>query len=289
MHKRFWTTLLITILIASTSSALEDRGTWVHTGDHDFEGALKKDGVAITATAAEINQLDGSPSVTDPAVLFSFYDEFLSIYTNDGASPVYALVQDEIGGTVGATKGGVMDIITGSTDNDEYTLQAGPKGTEGPFDMESASGETLNFKAQVASIHKFQSSMFVGMAEPGQGADFLQDNTGTNGDVDVVGFILTMQDTNYWSFVHQKAGAAIVIRDNVLTNTPGTAVTFGFDFDGKSGLVYTADSVALGTITNTSVVTFPDGEGMHLIFGSKTGSGIAASNSLYYWHCQQTK
>lgn len=269
----------LTVDIISAGSITEDTSGAGVT----IDGVQIKDGEVYLDTGA----LDGIRTAPQPSSVITYFDDFLSIYTNDGASPVYALTQDAIGGTV--TAASVLDIETGVTDNNEYTLQYGPKGTEGPFDIDTATSQKLWFEAKVTTAGKYQNGFFVGLAEPGQGADFLGDNTLTNKAVDFVGFIIDGANTSYWDIVYQKAGTGVTNIPSVLTNTLNSATTLSFAFDGASGVVFYANGTSVYTITNTAVNNFPDGEALAPIVASKTGSGIEATNTVDYIFTQQER
>lgn len=277
---------------------------------------VSMDGTQVTPSAAEMNQLDGNIFTSDitystgetmaglPRNTFTFMEDFYSIITSTNVTESMALLVPwkHTGDTavtadslVGATAGGVLSLISGSTDNNEVYLQYGAQGTEGAFNITSNGTKELWFETRVcAAPSGNEGGFFVGLADPGaSAANFLIDNAGTvDTNVNHIGFWCgTLYSNAYYNFVVGKADAAAgsLMDAAIVTNTAATYVKLGFHFDGVRTTTVYVNGTARSRVHTNNAVSYPDAVVMAPIIASKTGGSYSNTNKIDYIWVQQER
>jgi len=194
--------------------------------------------------------------------------------------------------------GGVLAIVQDGTDNDEGWLTTGGN-QGGAFLISDTAGadKKLWFEARVkvSSIVDDVVAFFVGLSEEGlAGANTMVDDTGVMADKDYIGFNTvhvnggTTGLNAVLRFTYKKAGqTAQTVLATLDTLVADTYVKLGFKYD-PSELTTKRIKVYLNgveqstyvTATNIATATFPDGEELAVLFGSKAGTGTASTTSF---------
>jgi hypothetical protein len=217
----------------------------------------------------------------DPSRGYGFFDDFVQMVEATGGWAA--------GGTnntctnVATQVGGVAQVGTGSSDNDEGWLTSG-NNEAGMAKIYTTTPRKLWFEARVQFSRLTDSGLFVGCAEEAlAAAGTLADDTGVLASKDFVGFHAATATPTVLHFVYRKAGSAAVnIKATALTAVISTWYKLGFRFDGNYLRGY-VDGVELASPLLVSTATnFPDGEELAALLGVKTGT-TAAVNVLVDW------
>jgi len=222
----------------------------------------------------------------DPAVAFQFFEDFLKFALDDTtANPTeWKYTSDTAAGAVtlpASLTGGVANVATGATDNDETYIQLGLATFE-PFVITNASGKPVWFECRVKALQHADESILIGLAEAGcAAANFMADNTGVPADKDFVAFRYKADAPTQWDVAWRKAGQAEQEIANVVANADDWH-TFGFFFDGASTVTFYVDRVANATVALASAATFPSGEELSPIIAIKTGAAVARNVQVDY-------
>ena len=221
----------------------------------------------------------------DPSVAFQFYDDFMSLPIDDStANPTgWTYTGDANGDATLKTGeyGGVLNLHTGTTDNDETTMEVGSQTSGTLFEITDSSAKKLWFECRVKALQHSEGAVFIGLAEEGCGADFLTDDTGVPADKDFIGFRLKIDANDEWDAAWKKAGQAEQEIADAATNADDWH-TFGFYFDGASTVTFYISGTANATTATTSAATFPSGEELSPIIAIKTVEGAAKQLDVDY-------
>jgi hypothetical protein len=224
----------------------------------------------------------------DPSVAIFYFDDFLSLPIDDTtANPVgWTYTGDANGDATLKTGefGGVLNVQTGATDNNETTLQLGTGSTGTMFEITDSSGKKVWFEVRVKALQHADEAVFVGLAEEGLGANFLTDDTGVPADKDYVGFRYKTDASAAWDVAWKKEGQTEQELALVVANADDWH-TFGFKFDGASAVTFYIDGTAHGTAMDTSAATSPSGEELAPILAIKTGSGATVQMDIDWIKC----
>lgn len=312
------------LVMAGFLFAAEVTDNWNFRGEINFDSSCrwKINATRVTASATELNQLDGNAFTGDltitggtcnvdrveatavgfagatiaglPKDSFTFFDDFYSIATSTNAENCDLLKPwkftgdsaDESSLLVGASAGGILELLTGSTDNNEAYAQFGPQGTEGLFVITSNGTKDVWFEARVlAAPPGHEGGFFVGLADPGaSAANFLVDDTGVvDTNKNFIGFWMgTTSSNSYYEFCANKADAAAAVYDTkVSTNTAATYVRLGFHFDGVRTTTVYVDGVAKTRVHTNNAVSYPNAVVMSPIIAAKTGLASTASTNYF--------
>jgi|LSQX01.2.fsa_nt_gb hypothetical protein len=233
--------------------------------------------------------------LASPRVGFEFFEDFLTLPLDDTTrNPANAKwVSDTAADSITLPKvvGGVVNVATGGTDNNETYIQFGGAAsiTAAPFKITDASGKALWFEARVRALEHADEGVFVGLAEEGAAvANFLTDNSGAVADKDFIGFNILTATPAAWNTTWRKNGQAVVTNANVVANADDWHY-FGFFFDGESTVTFYIDGVAHATTATTSAATFPSGELMAPIIAIKTGEAVAKNVQVDYIRVVQAR
>jgi len=176
--------------------------------------------------------------------------------------------------------GGVIQVATGGTDNNETYIQLGGSTdvTNAPFIIAGAAGvantRPLYFGARVKALELADEAYFVGLAGEGAAvANFLTDNSGVVADDDFIGFNTLTATPTVWNSTWKNAGQTVVTNTGFATNAADWHI-FEFYYDGATTVTFWADGVASATQATTTAATFPFAEEMSPILAVKTGEGV---------------
>jgi hypothetical protein len=330
--------LVSMIVMAGGLFAAEIVDNYNFRGEVNFDAPCrwKINATRVTATAAELNQLDGnaftSITITGDVTIvtgtqkvdkveatlagftgasiaglpkdsFTFMDDFHTIITHTNVTEATTLAvpwkytgdtADSVAKTVGATAGGILTFLTGSTDNNEAYMQYGPLGTEGSFVVTSNSTKKVWFEARIlAAPQAHEGGFFVGLADPASAAaNFLVDDSGVvDTNKNFMGFWIGTTSSNaYYEFCVNKADAAAALYDTqIITNTAATYVRLGFLFDGVRTTTVYVNGTAKTRVHTNNAVSYPNAVVMSPIVAIKTGlaSTINTGKVDYIWAQQE--
>lgn len=224
----------------------------------------------------------------DPSVAITYFDDFLTLpIDNTTANPVgWTYTGDANGDATLKTGefGGVLNLQTGATDNNETTLELGSGATGTMFEITNAGGKKLWYECRVKALQHADEAIFIGLAEEGLGANFLTDDTGVPADKDFIGFRYKTDASDEWDIAWKKAGQTEQEGANEVENADDWH-TFGFYFDGTSTVTFYIDGTASSTTATTSAATFPSGEELAPIIAIKTGSGATVQADVDWIKC----
>jgi len=228
--------------------------------------------------------VDKARLMYDP--LYGVYDSDHFAQDNTGVASLYTQSSD--GGTNGLLTtqyGGVFDIITDTTDNNETELERGA-GSAGVFVATVNSQRKLIFEARVRIVTLTDLAVFIGVGEPGLAAgDFQTDDSGALADKDYIGFhILTATPTEIDCVYNLSGGTAQEPQGNAYTSAAAWR-RYGFVFDGINTIRYYVDDAEVGMKASVGTTNFPSGEEMNPIFAIKTGSSAAVEMQIDWWEC----
>jgi hypothetical protein len=199
-----------------------------------------------------------------------------------------AMVVDEVGG--------VVELLTDTTDNDEVWMQPGNLTTVlGKISDTAGADKMMLFEARIKASHVTNTlNWFVGMSEEGLAAADTVSDAGALADKDFIGFWVLEADGDALKFGYNKAGAGGV----TTLATYGTALSadtyikVGFAYDPSphikpakriSFYVDNVEQTTYATDTLIAAATFPDAEELNMLVGVKNGSAAAKSVSLDWW------
>jgi hypothetical protein len=242
-------------------------------------------------------KIDGLIAAGDRSVAFHLFDDFLhfgGLLTSTAgqyasASGNWVTYQDsgDTVTTLATEVGGVVRLLTDTTDNDEVWMASG-NATGVLLKLAASAGKKTLFETRFRCNTIASRNLYLGFSEEGCAvADTITD-AGALVDKDFVGFDSLEGDATGLDFIVRKSGGArTVISEDLTTLVADTWVKLGFcvDYDkvtGKRITIY-LDGVAQGTYgtgTQMAAATFPADEELGLLFGIKNGTTAATSLDL---------
>lgn len=197
-----------------------------------------------------------------------------------------------------AEVGGVLGLEQDGTDNDEIWLQMGGN-RYAPFRISDTAGadKKLAFEARfkVNTIANDVCALFVGLGEEGLAAASTKTtDTGVMASKDFIGFDTvhvnggTTGINALVNVVYRKAGqTAQTLISSVHTLIASTWVKVGLLYQPEAStdkrIAFYVDGVEQGTYVTAAMIaaaTFPDGEFITPLIGTKAGTGTASTFSL---------
>jgi hypothetical protein len=240
------------------------------------------------AFGTSIWELAPQLAAMDPAVAFGYFEDFLDLPLDAATrNPLnHKFVSDTATDAVTLPKvaGGVVNVATGGTDNNETYMQLGgaAQDTPAPFSITDSSTKPLWFEARVKSMQHADEAVFVGLAEEAAAsANFLADDTGVPADKDYIGFRYKTDASAAWDVAWRKNGQAEQEIALVAANADDWHI-FSFLFDGLHTVYFYVDRVLVSTQALSSVATFPSGERLAPIIAIKTGATAARNVQVDY-------
>ena len=225
-----------------------------------------------------------------------FWDDFLMPPVGTTNSNVlqqgyYLILDDGVTGQALATDvGGVFQFAGADADDDEGYLITGGN-IAGLGVIASTSGKDLWFEARIRCPVITDWGMFIGMAAQGTAvAGTLAANATAMADVAYVGFRVLSGDPDGLDAVHRvnAGGGEAVIANPAQVLTASAWYKVGFKFDATAGtLAYYVDGLVVGTVTDVSAATFPDGEELALMAGLRDGEGVEKQLDIDWWRFAQ--
>ena len=205
------------------------------------------------------------------------------------------LSYEDTGGAIAqlATEsGGVLNITTDGTDNDEMWLQPGmATSVLGMISDTAGSDKKLIFEARFR-VSKVTNTLnyFIGLSEEGLAAADTVTDAGALASKDLIGFWVTEADGDSLKFGYRKAGQALTT-----VGTFGTALAastwykVGFIYDPAETkkirfYVDNVEQTDYVTATNIAAATFPDGEELNFLAGVKNGTAAISYIDLDWWN-----
>lgn len=240
------------------------------------------------------------PSGMGDELGFTWWEDYLSFATmaankfvgQGGAHLSY----EDTGSTVSQLAtypGGVMSILTDTTDNDEIWVQGG--GATGVLGAISDTAGSANrvltaYEARFRLSQVTSGNMYLGLAEEGAAAaDFITDAGAMITTKDLLGFYILEGALTTLKFTFQKASQTAVTVTLSTAIAADTWYKVGFIYDPDAPVterikIYLDGVLATTTITATQMAaaTFPTDEEMHCIAGVKN-STTAAKGLLVDW------
>lgn len=221
--------------------------------------------------------------------------------TNDGR--YHCFIENSATVIQTTDRAGSIEIVTGSTDDNEITLQALQNLTAGggvfQISQVAANKRKLWFETtiDVAEIAGTESS-FIGLCEnfvPGAG-DVLVDATMVpKSTTSLVGFHFVEGDTTTFDFIYQETGQTLTIPLNGIgALVAGTKVRLGFKYDptrdNANQITIYVNGVPQGTkitFANIAAATFPEAIPLVPTWCLKTGTSAVYTMTVYNWACWQ--
>lgn len=223
---------------------------------------------AIWGTCDKLNIFDGF------GVASRIFEDFLNYLTAHSSGwEEYIDTGDTI--TLLTTEvGGVIQLATDTTDNDEVWLSSG--GNVAGMGKVSA-GKRFWFEARVRFPQVTNTyNAYVGLSQEGCAAADTVGDTGALADKDLIGFFVTEADGDALTVVHNTAsgGGVTTLISSIQALTAATWYKLGMYGDGKK-ITFYVDGVPNSTTVLYSATNVPDGEELALLFGLKNGEGAA--------------
>ena len=207
---------------------------------------------------------------------------------------------------------GSVALITDGTDNDGpvlhrvVSLNAAGSNVTAPFVISDTAGSDFPmwFEARMkkSSVTDNQCAFAIGLVsgildERAADNGVLADNTGDIVDsIGFIGFRNLHDNGEELDFVYQDAAqtAPVEAAANLATLVADTYFKVGFYFDpmadGSKRITIFYNGMPQSTFvtaTNIAASTFPDGDMMGFVAGSKNGEGTATTLTLDWWKCVQ--
>ncbi len=232
-----------------------------------------------------------------PRCGIKFWDDFVNFgaHNTDQATQLYSSYIDT-GNTITqvALAGGVIALVTDTTDNDAPVLQAGGD-TGGAFQITTATAGKLWFEARIQVAALVEHAVFVGLGAPGATADNGVHVDDTGAVVTTAAFIgwnaPAAASTVVFDGIHGKASGTVVIAaSDKHTAVADTWVKLGFVFDPIADtLTYYVNGVAVTTIdvSDAGTTNFPSGVLLSPVIAAKSGSGAAKTLRCDWIRCVQ--
>lgn len=194
--------------------------------------------------------------------------------------------------------GGVVQLTTDGTDNDEVWLSPGGAASVlGVISDTAGADKKLIFESRfrVSSVADTSMRMFVGLSEEGLAAADTATDAGAMADKDFIGFSIAEGDGDALTFTYKKAGQTVQV-----PFTFGTALAastwykVGFIYDptqpASKRIKIFVDNVEQSTYvtaTQIATATFPDAEELNFLAGFKNGGANAKNMALDWWYFGQ--
>lgn len=189
--------------------------------------------------------------------------------------------------------GGVLNITTAGTDNNETWIQPG-MATSVFSKISSTSTKLLIFEARFRpTLVTDTYNTFIGLSEEGLAAANTITDAGALASKDLIGFWVLEGDGDALKFGYRKAG-----QTEVTVGTYGTAlaantwVKVGFVVDpnappAKRISFYVNNTEQTSYVAESALddATFPDGEELNMLFGIKNQTGSARTVGLDWFGC----
>jgi hypothetical protein len=207
---------------------------------------------------------------------------------------------------------GALALVTDATDNDGpvihrvTTTNAAGSNVSAPFVISDTAGSAfpLWFEARLkkSSVTDNQCAFAIGLSQgilDTRAADngLLTDNTGDIVDsISFIGFRNLHDNGEELDFVYQDGAqtAPTEVIANIASLTADTYFKVGFYFDpqadGSKRITIFYNGMPQSTYvtaTNIAASTFPDGDMMGFVAGSKNGEATATTLTLDWWKCVQ--
>lgn len=183
--------------------------------------------------------------------------------------------------------GGVIDITTTTTDNNETWIQPG-QATSVFGKVASTSSKLMIFECRVRMSQVTDTyNMFAGMSEEGLAAADTITDAGALASKDLIGFWVLEADGDSLKYGYRKAGQTAQT-----LGTYGTALAattwykLGWVFDPSPQVppskrltffVNNVEQTTYGTDSLISAATFPDGEELNFLLGIKNQTNVGKS------------
>ena len=234
----------------------------------------------------------------NPAKGYTFFDDFVAAPVGTTNSNVlqqgyYLLLDNGPTGQGLATEvGGVFQFAAVDADDDEGYLITGGNVT-GMGKIASTSGKDLWFEARIRCPVLTDWGMFIGMAAEGTAvAGTIAADATAMADLMYVGFRVLSGDPDGLDAVHRITGGGgeAVIANPAQVLTASAWYKVGFKFDASAGtLKYYVDNAVVGTVTDVSAATFPDGHELALLAGIRAGAATDHQLDLDWWRFAQLR
>lgn len=180
--------------------------------------------------------------------------------------------------------GGVIQLATDTTDNDEvWVTTGGNTGTICKISDTAGDDKLLiaEWRVRFPQVSDTYNA-FIGLSEEGLAAADTVSDAGALADKDLIGFWVDEANGDSLDFVYNKAGAGGVttLIAGVQALTADTWYKLGFVYDPSASsseriavYVDNEEQSTYVTATNIAAATFPDGEELAVLFGLKSGAG----------------
>lgn len=232
---------------------------------------------------------------------FYVWDDFLNTKIDADNTNGYQYYADT-GGTVTqitGVPGGVINITTDNTDNDEVWIAAGGgTGVLGTISDTAGSDKLTIFEARVKFTQVTDTyNAFIGLAEEGEADGDTITDAGALASIDLLGFWVLEADGNSLNFGYRKAGqTAQTTISGVQALTAATWYKLGFVYDPLapaakriSVFVDNVEQSKYVTATNIAAATFPDGEFLTFLAGVKNQTTTISSIYIDWWAFYQAR
>ncbi len=200
----------------------------------------------------------------------------------------YTLVEAD-GSIAGlTTRGGVVRMTTGGTDNDECYIGGGVD--EFILGNINAGQGRMGFETRVKFQETADQGVLIGLGEEAlAAADAIIDAAATFVDKDFVGFRIESADPDGLDAIHRTAsgGGEIVHKELAQVIVADTWYKLGLVFIDPN-IFWLVNGVVIDkTGVKESATDFPDGEGLHVMWGIKTGEGTTKRLDIDWWRFAQ--
>lgn len=204
---------------------------------------------------------------------------------------------EDTGGSIAqiATEvGGVVNLATDATDNDEMSLQpGGTKSVLGKISDTAGADKLLIFETRfrISAVGDTKMNTFIGLMEETTAASNTIGDTGTIADKDYIGFYVAEGDGDELTFVYKKNGQTAQV-----PFTYGTAIAadtwynVGFCYNPKAPpdkriklFIDNVEQTTYITATNIAAATFPDGEELNALWAIQSADGAIKTLGLDCW------
>ncbi len=190
---------------------------------------------------------------------------------------------------IATATGGVVKLLTDTTDNDECYLEFGAgKGGLAKID-ESIGKFAYETRVKLSSITNGEMDVFIGLSEEGAAAaDFIADGGAMTAVKDFIGYNVLLADGDAFDAVYGTASGSLVVAEADTTAiVADTWIKLGIYYDGVTTCYWYVNGASVCSAEITAA-NFPDGEELVPFWGFKNGGGAAMSLSIDWFRlCQQ--
>lgn len=194
--------------------------------------------------------------------------------------------------------GGVVQLTTDGTDNDEVWLSPGGAASVlGVISDTAGADKKMIFESRfrIGSVADSSHHVFIGLSEEGLAAADTVTDAGALADKDFIGFRITEADGDALTFCYKKAGQTM---QTALTYGTALAAStwykVGFIYDpvapsSKRIKIFVDNTEQSTYVTGTQIAaaTFPDAEELNFLAGFKNGGANAKNLGLDWWYFGQ--